>query len=105
MDIVKVQMDQIQLHAPRYPTLFLRQIPHSRFIECNHTRTRLFHSKYGQDTSEEALVFKKAARNILASAKKTLDELDIRFWMSSGTCLGIDFLNGVKYLRICVQDL
>ena len=81
-------MDQVQLYAPRFPTLFLRQIPHARYIECNRTRAREFHTKYGQDTSADALMFRKAARNLISRAKQTLDELDLRFWMSSGTCLG-----------------
>ena len=88
MDIVKVKVDDITIYAPRYPLLFLRQVPHARYIECNHTRTKQFHTKFGQDTTPDALAFRKSARNLLMKAKKTLDELEIRFWMSSGTCLG-----------------
>ncbi len=42
MDVVSVQMDGLKINALRYPTLFLEQIPHSTFIECNYTRAHEF---------------------------------------------------------------
>ena len=48
----------------------------------------MFHKKYGTGMSEEGKVFWRGAKDLLSRAKKVLDELGMRFWMSSGTCLG-----------------
>ncbi|CAH1775719.1 unnamed protein product [Owenia fusiformis] len=87
-EVVKVFMDHLQLYAPRYPLVFLHQVPYSRFIECNHSRADSFHSNYGISSDPEAFKFKSNARKLLAVAKEILDQLGIRFWLSSGTCLG-----------------
>ena len=46
MEILKVDMDGVKLNAPRYPTVFINQIPTSTFIECNYTRAKQFHYRY-----------------------------------------------------------
>lgn len=38
--------------------------------------------------STEAEVFQHRAREILVMAKTALDQASVRFWLSSGTCLG-----------------
>ncbi|KAL5021991.1 hypothetical protein ScPMuIL_001146 [Solemya velum] len=67
---------------------FLQQTSQSTFLECNTTRTRYFDSLYPKETSEEASRFKRKARQLIARARQILIDLDIPFWISSGTCLG-----------------
>ena len=88
MELIKVTMDGLQLRAPRYPPSVLRQIEHSTFIMCNKSRARLFHSKYGEP-GEDAETFRHGAKATLTKLKQALDYLGIRFWLSSGTCLGM----------------
>ena len=88
MEVVRVKMDDLAVFAPRFPLLLLKQIPQSRYIECNYSRAKLFFSRNGQDKSSDAFMFRKRARNLLMRAKETLSELGIPFWISSGTLLG-----------------
>jgi len=99
-------MDGIKLRAPRYPKVFLDQISQSAFLRCNQSRAKLFHGLYGGpgDGSE---TFREAAKETLYLVKKTLDILGVRFWLSSGTCLGIiqmyfcvDYLIFILHCRI-----
>lgn len=76
------------VYIPQPPEQFLKQIPHSKFIECNSTRARKFVAMYGLDNSEASQKFQRKARQVLAKTKHLLDSLEIRFWLSSGTCLG-----------------
>ncbi|MGH0179857.1 UNVERIFIED_CONTAM: hypothetical protein FKN15_002724 [Acipenser sinensis] len=43
---------------------------------------------YPDDTSQEAMEFRKNAKTLLHLAARTLNSLGMRFWLSSGTCLG-----------------
>ncbi|KAL3869198.1 hypothetical protein ACJMK2_041908 [Sinanodonta woodiana] len=78
-----------ELYAiPENPSKFLQQVVHSRFIECNHERAQQFYRMYPQDKSAESQRFLRKARQVIARAKQLLDDLEIPFWLSSGTCLG-----------------
>ena len=81
-------MDKLKVTIPQFPKAFLNNIQNSRFIPCDLTRARKFYSTYGMDQSSEADVFRLKARNLLSAVKNVLDELGVRFWLSSGTCLG-----------------
>ena len=81
-------IDGINIRALRYPNPYLQAIKHSKFVECNYSRANLFHAKYGKDTSTSAVAFWQNVFDVIIVAKKTLDELGIPFWISSGTCLG-----------------
>ena len=81
-------IDHVPIMAPRYPSRLLQQLPKSRFIECNMSRARQYYRTNERDESEKATDFRKKARNILKLAKGVLDRLGVRFWLSSGTCLG-----------------
>ena len=87
-------MFAFQLHCFFRPTSallsssFLDQIPFSRHVECDYGQARAYRVTYGRDESPEAQAFRQAARDLLEKGKRALDELGIRFWLSSGTCLG-----------------
>lgn len=48
----------------------------------------LYLQQYLDDNSVEAVAFRKSAKELLQLAAKTLKKLGVRFWLSSGTCLG-----------------
>ncbi|XP_038048368.1 fukutin-like [Patiria miniata] len=80
--------DGVNLRIPKDINRFLEQIPFSRHLECNYDQARAFGRSYGRDGTPEALAFRQSARDLLEKGKRVLDELGIRFWLSSGTCLG-----------------
>ena len=87
--MVKVKMDGLKLRAPSYPLAFLGQISESRFIECNQSRAKIFNEMNGQpDATVKAKHFYASAKDLLSITKRVLDEIGVRFWISSGTCLG-----------------
>lgn len=87
-ELIKVILDKIPLRVPRYPKLFYDQIPNSKFIHCNKSRAEEFRNKYGVKESHDDKAFKQEALALLTEASKVLSELGMRFWLSSGTCLG-----------------
>ena len=76
------------MRVPRDPAHFLQQVKHSQFTGCNIQQARSFYNTYGQESSPEADLFRRKARQILVAAKTALDQIGVRFWLSSGTCLG-----------------
>ncbi|XP_020896312.1 fukutin isoform X2 [Exaiptasia diaphana] len=87
-ELKKKSIDGIKMLIPKQPNTFLFEMKTSRFLECNVKQAQTFYSNYGEELSEEAEQFTTVARNILEIAKRALDALGIRFWLSSGTCLG-----------------
>lgn len=67
---------------------FLENLENSRYLPCDMKRAREFYSKYGDDGTEKAGMFRKRGKEVLQIAKIILDNLEVRFWLSSGTCLG-----------------
>ena len=86
---MKVALDDVKLRIPKNPASFLSQMSDSQFLACDLYRADEFYDKFGRrDKSARALKFYDAAYNILFTAKRVLDDLGVRFWLSSGTCLG-----------------
>ncbi|XP_069682126.1 ribitol-5-phosphate transferase FKTN-like [Periplaneta americana] len=83
-----VHTDGVPMLIPKDIPRFLREASCSRFIECNHMLADSFHRAHGKDTTHEALRFVHRAWKLLSRAKTLLDKLGVRFWISSGTCLG-----------------
>ncbi|KAK6623947.1 hypothetical protein RUM44_010803 [Polyplax serrata] len=79
-------IDDIKVNVPKNIPLFLKDS--TSFIECNYEVAHKFHQTYGKDTTPKALKFVHKARKILSTAKTVLDQLEIPFWISSGTLLG-----------------
>lgn len=75
----------VRSFAPSQLDTFATEQP---FIECNATRARLFHAIHGRDETPEAELFRLKVHRLLVKVKQLLGELDVPFWISSGTCLG-----------------
>ncbi|BFY99910.1 hypothetical protein BsWGS_02950 [Bradybaena similaris] len=83
-----VYIDGVQLQFPNDTYTFLKEMETSEFIECNYTRAYNFYSVYHLDKSKQVEVFKRKSRQLLLTVKNILDSMGVRFWLSSGTCLG-----------------
>jgi len=59
-------------------------------MDCDQHQAAKFQKEFGpaKDDDDDAKQFTQAAHDVLSAAKTVLDELGIRFWISSGTCLG-----------------
>nr|XP_023485592.1 fukutin isoform X2 [Equus caballus] len=87
-ELQQVTVDGLVLLIPKDPVHFLEEVPHSRFIECRYKEARAFFQQYLDDNTVEAVAFRKSAKELLQLAARTLKKLGVRFWLSSGTCLG-----------------
>ncbi|XP_070287082.1 ribitol-5-phosphate transferase FKTN isoform X4 [Myotis yumanensis] len=87
-ELQQITVDGLEVLIPKDPMHFLEEIPHSRFIECRYKEARAFFQQYLDDSTVEAVAFRKSAKELLQLAAKTLKKLGVRFWLSSGTCLG-----------------
>ena len=81
-------IDGILINVPTDPEKLASEGSQSKFTGCNITNVQLYYSKYGRDISPDAVLFKKKALEVLSTAINALDRLGVRFWLSSGTCLG-----------------
>ena len=88
-------VDGLTVSLPSEIDFYLRDLSSSMFLPCNIKRAQEFYSKYGDDESNEAIVFRKRGKHVLQIAKTILDNLGVRFWLSSGTCLG-EYEKGIK---------
>lgn len=62
---------------------------------------------YPDDASFDAVEFRRKAKSLLHLAALTLNNLGVKFWLSSGTCLGKNIFNSSNILNIlssCVCD-
>lgn len=89
-DLVDTQLLKYHFLVPKNIPAFLRAISESasNFIECDYQRADTFYRTYGRDQSITAVRFRHQAWKILSRAKRILDDLEVPFWLSSGTCLG-----------------
>jgi hypothetical protein len=87
-DLTTVVVQDILFHAPRDVASFLQDQSTSQFIECNSMQSRRYYQKYPMELTGEEAVFFVQAQQLLALGKKVLDSVGMRFWLSSGTCLG-----------------
>ncbi|KAJ8898420.1 hypothetical protein PR048_003780 [Dryococelus australis] len=79
---------QVPMNVPKDSVQFLREKSNSRFIECSVARMNEFYRIYGKNVTQETMKFSHRAWKLLSRAKTVLDKLNVRFWLSSGTCLG-----------------
>ncbi|NXE56255.1 FKTN protein, partial [Casuarius casuarius] len=87
-ELLLVSIDDLKVQIPKNPSSFLEEIPHSRFLECRYREARAFFQLYPDDASLDAVEFRKKAKSLLHLAAVTLNNLGVKFWLSSGTCLG-----------------
>ena len=88
MEFTIVRADGVELRVPKRIGPFLDQLPFARFLECDAGRAGAYRAAHGRDESPQAAEFRQAARDLLEKGKQALDQLGVRFWLSSGTCLG-----------------
>ena len=88
-------IDHVDIQVPENIPEFLDALPKSKFVSCKSG----FFDKYPKmdelRKTSEAIAFRRRARRILASASRALDELNLSYWLSSGTALGNTILSTV----------
>ncbi|CAJ1069819.1 fukutin isoform X1 [Xyrichtys novacula] len=87
-ELVLTVLDGLDVRIPRNITRFLYEQRHARFLECRYRDARNFLQLYPDDSSSAALDFRRKVKSLLHLAAQTLAQLDVPFWLSSGTCLG-----------------
>lgn len=83
-----VSLDGLIMLIPKDLAHFLEEASHAKFLECRYKEARAFYQIYPDDTSQDAVDFRMKAKALLHMAAKTLTSLGVKFWLSSGTCLG-----------------
>ena len=84
----KALIDGMHFQVPLYVRTFLSELKNSTFTFCNYKQARSYYSMYGYDSSPESVLFRSKARKLLSTVIRLLGALKVRFWLSSGTCLG-----------------
>ncbi|XP_065405925.1 ribitol-5-phosphate transferase FKTN isoform X6 [Chrysemys picta bellii] len=87
-EVLQLSIDDLKVQIPKNLSQFLEEMSHSRFLECRYREARAFFQLYPDDASLDAVEFRKKAKALLHLAALTLNNLGVRFWLSSGTCLG-----------------
>ena len=104
MDATSAMVDGFQILVPQYIQTFINDAKHSKYIPCNYENARKYVSKYGYDATDEDTDFRIKATQILTIVVDVLSRLGVRFWLSSGTCLGwyrqCDFITHSKDVDI-----
>jgi len=81
-------IEGVHVNVPQYVRTYLEDLRNSTFKACNYEQARTFYSTYGFDSSSSSDKFRSKARKLLAKVTRLLGSLKVRFWLSSGTCLG-----------------
>ncbi|XP_042565301.1 fukutin [Clupea harengus] len=87
-ELALTMVDGLDVRIPRNFSYFLKEHSQARFLECPFREARAFYQLYPDDLSPEAMDFRMKAKSLLHLAARTLYELGVPFWLSSGTCLG-----------------
>lgn len=87
-ELVLSVVDGLDVRVPRNVTNFLLEHRHARFLECGYHDARSFLQTYPEDAGPSALDFRKKVRTLLQISVQTLGQIQVPFWISSGTCLG-----------------
>ncbi|XP_068190944.1 ribitol-5-phosphate transferase FKTN [Antennarius striatus] len=87
-ELVLTVLDGLDIQIPRNISHFLTQQQHAHFLDCHYREARNFLQLYPDDSSPEAVDFRRKVKSLLHLTSRTLALLNIPFWISSGTCLG-----------------
>ncbi|KAM9307062.1 ribitol-5-phosphate transferase FKTN isoform 2-T2 [Pholidichthys leucotaenia] len=87
-ELILTVLDGLDVRVPRNVSSFVAQQKHARFLECRYREARNFLQLYPDDSSVVAVDFRRKAKTLLHLAARTLTQLGVPFWLSSGTCLG-----------------
>lgn len=87
-ELVLSVVDGLDVRVPRNVTRFLLEQRDAHFLECGYRDARSFLQTYPEDTGPAALDFRRKVRTLLQTSVRTLGQIQVPFWISSGTCLG-----------------
>ncbi|CAN9504650.1 unnamed protein product [Ophioblennius macclurei] len=87
-ELILTVLDGLDVRVPRNVSHFLAQQKHAHFLECRYRDARNFLQLYPDDASSPAVEFRRKAKSLLHLAARALAQLEVPFWISSGTCLG-----------------
>ncbi|XP_026874607.2 fukutin isoform X1 [Electrophorus electricus] len=87
-ELILTTLDGLDVRLPKNFSHFLTEHSSSRFLECRYREAAAFYQLYPDDPSPEAMDFRMKAKSLLHLAARVLTELQVPFWLSSGTCLG-----------------
>ncbi|XP_072309486.1 ribitol-5-phosphate transferase FKTN isoform X2 [Eucyclogobius newberryi] len=87
-ELVLTVLDGLDVRVPRNVTHFLLEQRHAHFLECGYRDAHSFLQLYPQDSSSAALDFRRKVQTLLQISVRTLGQIQVPFWISSGTCLG-----------------
>lgn len=87
-EISNTIIDGLVIGLPQRSRLFSQPASELAFIECDKKRAHEFKLHYQITDDKKIEHFRERVRNLLGRVKHVLDELNIPFWLSSGTCLG-----------------
>lgn len=87
-ELILTVLDGLDVRIPRNVTRFLSEQRHARFLECRYRDARSFLQLYPDDSSPDAVEFRRKVKLLLHLAARTLARINVPFWLSSGTCLG-----------------
>lgn len=59
-------IDGLEINVPKEITHFLEEFSHSRFVECRYQEAKMFYQVYPEDTSQDAMDFKKKAKHFVS---------------------------------------
>lgn len=86
--LVLTVLDGLDIRVPSNISHFLSEQRRSHFLECPYHDARNFLQLYPDDSSAQAVDFRRKVKALLRLAVKTLGRINVPFWLSSGTCLG-----------------
>lgn len=86
--LVLTVLDGLDIRVPRNISHFLSEQQQSHFLECPYHDARNFLQLYPEDASAQAVDFRRKVKSLLRLAVQTLSQINVPFWLSSGTCLG-----------------
>lgn len=84
----EVKIDGVELTVPSDIRAFVEDYRNAHFISCNESRATFYNLKHMKGESPDEVRFKHKAWKLLAKTKTIMDQLNIPFWISSGTLLG-----------------
>lgn len=87
-ELMLISVDGLKVKIPKEVSRFLEEMSESRVLECRYKEAKSFFQLYPDDLSLDGVEFRKKAQSLLHLAAITLNSLGVKFWMSSGTCLG-----------------
>lgn len=87
-ELVLSALDGLDVRVPRNVSRFLWEQRHAHFLECRYHDAHNFLQLFPEDLSPAAVDFRRKVKTLLQITVQTLGQIQVPFWISSGTCLG-----------------